>query len=88
MPCLNGFMVLVPIRAKKRELPQFGNQPPGKSRLRFHVTGFIVSIKGMHSLEVLLELPVIDKGLLPFRHKLPLELLGEFHHLSVSPLRF
>lgn len=86
--CLNNFMLFVPIDAKEREFPQFRNQPPGISRPGFNVVDFIVSIKDTHSLDVLLELPVIHKGLLPFRHQLALELLGEFHHHSLNPLYF
>lgn len=39
--------------------------------------------KKMDFFYVLLELPVIDKGLFPFRNKLTLKLLGELHHLSL-----
>lgn len=41
------------------------------------------SAKKMDFLDVLLELPVINKGLFPFRNKLTLKLFRELHHLSL-----
>lgn len=40
----------------------------------------------MDLFEVLLELPVINKGIFPFRNKLSFKLLRELHHLSFQKI--
>lgn len=83
--CLDGTMLLVvvsmgvqerqphdPVSRRHRRLAlrqRRRRRHPGRLRLR-----------SLQPLDVLLELPVVHEGVLPFGHKLALELLGELHH--------
>ena len=46
----------------------------------------IFDVEEMDFLEIFLQLPIINKGLFPLRHKLTLKLFRKLHHLDNNSL--
>lgn len=79
---MNGTMFYM-LMAKQREVPKRREKGVWERGLLLLICsgGGGGVAEDMDFLELSFELPIINKGLFPFRHKLGLELLGELHHL-------